>query len=68
MFDLSIILATKNEEKNLINFFSFLNKKKDNIEIIIVDNNSTDKTLEIASRYLKKKNIITLNNIKNYLN
>ena len=68
MFDLSIILATKNEEKNLINFFSFLNKKKENIEIIIIDNNSTDKTLEIASRYLKKKNIITLNNAKNYLN
>ena len=61
----SIIIATKNEEKNIGNCLesikaqtylsrgskATLREPQKNIEIIVVDNNSTDKTKEIAKKY-----------------
>ena len=46
----SVIITTKNEEKNIENCLkSILEQSYKNIEIIVVDNNSTDKTKEIVS-------------------
>lgn len=51
----SVITATKNEEKVLGNLLETLkNQTYANLEIIVVDNNSTDRTKEIAARYTKK--------------
>lgn len=51
---ISIIITTKNEEKNIENCVkSILNQTypKEQMEIIVVDNDSDDKTKEIAKRY-----------------
>jgi len=48
----SIIIAAKNEEKNipdLINSLNNLNYPKENFEIILVDDNSTDNTFNTAN-------------------
>lgn len=51
----SVIVTTKNEEKNIENFCkSVKDQSYENIELIVVDNNSTDKTKEIAKRYTDK--------------
>lgn len=48
----SVIVTTKNEEKNIENCLkSILRQSYKNIEIIVVDNNSTDKTKEISLKY-----------------
>jgi glycosyltransferase involved in cell wall biosynthesis len=48
----SIIITTKNEEKNMKNILESLkNQKFKDFEIIVVDNNSTDKTKDISERY-----------------
>lgn len=47
----SVIITTKNEEKNIANCLKSILRQTypcDKIEIIVVDNNSTDKTKEIA--------------------
>lgn len=49
---MSIIIPTKNSSKTLETCLdSIINQYYKNIEIIIVDNHSTDNTLEIARRY-----------------
>jgi len=48
---LSVTIATKNEEKNIENCLRSVQKLAD--EIIIVDDVSTDSTVEIASRYTR---------------
>jgi glycosyltransferase involved in cell wall biosynthesis len=49
---ISIIIPTHNEQENLpILLNSIIKQNTKNLEIIIADNNSTDKTLEIASAY-----------------
>ncbi|WP_291562326.1 MULTISPECIES: TIGR04283 family arsenosugar biosynthesis glycosyltransferase [unclassified Clostridium] len=48
---ISIIIPTFNEENNIENLLIELNKIKGNNEIIIVDGGSSDKTIEIASKY-----------------
>jgi len=59
MFDkqVSVIITTKNEEKNIANCLKSIKRQvypQDEIEIISVDNNSTDKTKEIALSYTDK--------------
>jgi len=49
---ISVILATYNEEKNIKDCLESVKDLAD--EIVIVDGTSTDKTVEIASRYTKK--------------
>lgn len=51
----SVIVSTKNEEKNIENLLQSVKKQTyKNIEIILVDNNSTDRTKEIAKNFTKK--------------
>jgi glycosyltransferase involved in cell wall biosynthesis len=48
----SVVITTKNEEKNIANCLkSIAGQTYSNIEIIVVDNNSQDKTKEIALKY-----------------
>jgi glycosyltransferase involved in cell wall biosynthesis len=50
----SIIITTKNEGKNIDALLKSINDQTyKNIEIIVVDNNSSDKTKEIAQKYTK---------------
>ncbi|NTW13968.1 MAG: glycosyltransferase [Candidatus Moranbacteria bacterium] len=54
---ISVIITTKNEEKNIENCLKSIKAQsypQENIEIIVVDNNSTDKTKEIARTYTDK--------------
>jgi len=53
----SIIIATKNEERILDKTLASIKKQtypSSLIEIIVVDNNSTDKTKQIAQKYTDK--------------
>jgi glycosyltransferase involved in cell wall biosynthesis len=51
----SVVITTKNEEKNIENcLLSLKYQTYKNIEIIVVDNNSTDNTKEITKKYTKK--------------
>ncbi len=48
----SITVTTKNEEKNIDNCLKSIKEQTyKNIEIIVIDNNSKDKTKEIAKKY-----------------
>lgn len=48
----SIVITTKNEEKHIENCLKSIKAQTySNIEIIVVDNNSTDKTKQIARKY-----------------
>lgn len=50
----SVIVTTKNEEKNIESCLERIQKQSyKNIEIIVVDNKSTDKTKEIAKKYTR---------------
>lgn len=52
----SIIITTKNEEKNIAHCLESIKKQtypQEHIEIIVVDNNSKDKTKEIAEKFTK---------------
>lgn len=50
----SIIVTTKNEEKNIGRLLeSIKNQSYKNIEVVVVDNRSTDKTKVISKRYTK---------------
>lgn len=51
----SIIIATKNEAKNIDRLLKSLkNQTYQNYEVIVVDNNSIDKTLQIAKKFTPK--------------
>lgn len=51
----SVIITTKNEEKNIRRNLESINRQSfENIETILVDNNSTDKTVEIAKTFTNK--------------
>lgn len=53
--DFSIVITTKNEEKNIENLLiSLKNQSFKNFEIIVVDNNSSDNTKNIALKYTDK--------------
>jgi len=54
----SIIVAARNEEKNILECIQSLNKlefPEDKIEIILVDDNSTDKTGQIIDEFIFSK-------------
>lgn len=52
---ISVIITTKNEEKNIGNLLESLKYQTyKNFEVIVVDNNSSDKTKEIAENYESK--------------
>ena len=61
---LSIIIPAYNEEKRLLptleQVYSFLEKQSYTSEIILVENGSTDRTLEIAAEYAKDRPSITI--------
>jgi len=51
---ISVIITTKNEEKNIGSALKSIGESvfnQDEIEVIVVDNNSSDKTKEIAEKY-----------------
>ena len=51
----SVLITTKNEEKNIENCLqSIKNQTFKNIELIVVDNFSEDKTVELAQKYTAK--------------
>lgn len=57
MIEVSVIVTTKNEEANIRGSLNSIKKQSfpiENTEIIIVDNNSIDKTKEIAREYTDK--------------
>lgn len=63
----SIILCAYNSEKSIEKtIISLLNQSYSNLEILILDDGSTDKTKEICEKYTKKDNrILFFSNIKN---
>ncbi len=68
--NITIGLPCYNEEKNIGKSLeeckSFLKKNKiNNYEILVVDNNSTDKTINEIQKYLKNKKIKLVKNKKN---
>ena len=57
MISVSVIITTKNEEKNIENCLKSILQQsypRDKIKIIVVDNNSTDRTKEIAKKYTER--------------
>jgi len=61
----SVIVACRNEQHNLPNLLESLaaqNYPTDLYEVIIVDDNSTDKTFEIAARFNQRINVVTVYN------
>ena len=53
----SIVVPTKNEEKNIENCLKLAAKQnfpRENFEIVVVDNDSSDQTKEIAAKYADK--------------
>jgi len=51
---ISVVVTTKNEENNISNCLASIDAQEyPNIEIIVVDNFSTDKTLELAKSYTR---------------
>jgi glycosyltransferase involved in cell wall biosynthesis len=57
MVKVSVIIPTKNEEKNIVNCIESIvgqNYERREIEIIVVDNGSTDRTVDLAKRYADK--------------
>lgn len=52
----SVVITTKNEEKNIENCIKSVKDQTyplEKIELIVVDNNSTDKTIDIAKKFTK---------------
>ena len=51
---ISFVITTFNSEKNIENCLNSIKLQRENdTEIIIVDNKSSDKTLEISSKFTK---------------
>jgi biofilm PGA synthesis N-glycosyltransferase PgaC len=62
---ISVVVACHNEQKNLpvlLKSIALQNYPKDLFEVIIVDDNSNDKTMEIAEEFIGKVNIVAISN------
>ena len=46
---LSVVITTRNEEANIANCIRSFDGRRDDVEVIVVDNSSTDRTKEIAA-------------------
>ncbi len=57
MIQLSVIVTVRNEEKHIGELLESLMKQHEDFELIIVDAESTDRTLEILKNYEKKLKI-----------
>lgn len=62
MTKISVVLTTKNEEKNIGDLLKNLVEQENPYEVIIVDSESTDRTREIVEEYSKKYDHIKLFN------
>ena len=60
MTKISVVLTTKNEEKNIGQLLESLTNQEEPYEVLVVDSNSTDKTQEIVNKYSKKNKKIKL--------
>jgi len=60
MTKISVVLTTKNEEKNIGILLESLTNQEEPYEVLVVDSNSTDKTQEIVNKYSKKNKKIKL--------
>jgi glycosyltransferase involved in cell wall biosynthesis len=60
MMKISVVLTTKNEEKNIGELLESLSNQEEPYEVLVVDSDSTDKTQEIVKEYSKKKKNIKL--------
>ena len=57
LYTVSVIITTRNEERHIENCLKSIkgqNYPQEKVEIIVVDNNSNDKTKEISFRYTDK--------------
>ncbi len=63
----SVVICAKNEEQTLPNLLSSLNKQNyNNFEIVLVNDSSTDKTLEIMESFVERNsNAVLVNVIEN---
>ena len=57
---ISVVLTTKNEEKNIKDLLESLMNQEEPYEVLVVDSDSTDKTQEIILEYQKKNKNIKL--------
>ena len=60
MMKISVILTTKNEEKNIAELLDSLSNQEEPYEVLVVDSDSKDKTQEIVKNYSKKNKNIKL--------
>ena len=60
MMKISVVLTTKNEEKNIGELLESLSNQEEPYEVLVVDSDSSDKTQEIVKKYSKKKKNIKL--------
>lgn len=65
-FPVSIIIFAKNSAENLRNFLpSILSQNYPNYEVVLIDNNSTDKTHKVISSFAKNHPNIKVVNVEN---
>ena len=63
---ISVIICAKNEADNLIEFLpSIINQKYPDFEIVLINDASTDKTLEIMENFRKENSNIKIVNVEN---
>ena len=60
MTKISVVLTTKNEEKNIGELLESLNNQEEPYEVIVADSDSADKTQDIVKKYSKKNKNIKL--------
>lgn len=65
-FPISVIIFAKNNAENLRNFLpSILTQKYKNFEVVLIDNNSTDKTHKVINSFAKNHPNIHIVNVEN---